>query len=181
MIHIGIDPGLSGAIGIITPEMYAVYDMPTLTIEGKKRKNKTTGKISVKKRRVYDINEVKRLLTQFKLMSNEIHYKIEMWLEDIHPMPGEGSMGAFSLGKSIMLWEASASWAEIPLEKISPIKWKNKIMSGMLKSKDASVVKASQLFPQCNFRGPRGGLLDGRAEALLITEYGRRESLLNQF
>lgn len=174
MIYIGIDPGLSGAIGVITPDWIDVYDIPTLTIEGKKTRSRTTGKIKI--HREYDVNECKKIINQTKVWAKEHNENIEMWLENVHPMPDEGVMGAFSLGKGMMLWECSSRWADISLEKISPVKWKKKMMSGMLKDKDASIVKASQLFPTCTFRGPKGGKLHGRAEALLIAEYGRRES-----
>jgi len=42
--------------------------------------------------------------------------------------------------------------------------------------KVAAVQVAQRVFPMAaaQFVGPRGGLLDGRAEAALIAEYGRR-------
>jgi hypothetical protein len=45
--------------------------------------------------------------------------------------------------------------------------------------KDAAVLKAMELFPTVAhmFRGPGGGLLDGRAEALLIAEFARRKHM----
>jgi hypothetical protein len=33
---------------------------------------------------------------------------------------------------------------------------------------------AERLWPRIAFRGPRGGLLDGKAAAAMIAEYGRR-------
>ena len=48
-------------------------------------------------------------------------------------------------------------------------------MNGQGKEKDASVYRAQQLFPLAQLVGPRGGKYDGRAEALLIAEYGRRQ------
>jgi hypothetical protein len=46
----------------------------------------------------------------------------------------------------------------------------------MPKGKKTSVDHASRLFPAFAhlFRGPKGGLLDDRAEAVLLAELGRR-------
>jgi len=49
-------------------------------------------------------------------------------------------------------------------------------LGGMPKGKKTSVDHASRLFPAFAhlFRGPKGGLLDDRAEAVLLAELGRR-------
>jgi hypothetical protein len=40
--------------------------------------------------------------------------------------------------------------------------------------KRQSVLMAERLWPSSSFRGPRGGAIDGKAEAALIAEFGRR-------
>lgn len=179
IVCIGADPGFKGAIGVITPEGYAVHPTPILKVEGNRKRSKRTGEMVTPIKSHYDLYEIKRILLQIK---NEAHAKgwpVELWYEDVHPMPGEGSTGAFSLGKGVMVWEAAGAFLDIKASKISSITWKKEIMGGMGKEKDAAVYKAQQLFPLMKFRGPKGGLLDGLAEALLIAEYGRRKSVLN--
>lgn len=169
---IGVDPGLKGAIAVITQEAYAVHDVPTLTVEGSRRRSARTGKMTTKKSERYDVAEIRRLITQIRDNAHANGLPVELWVEDVHPMPGEGSMGAFSLGKAMMLWEVAACWADIPFSKVHPMTWKRVMMNGMGRKKDAAVARAQELFPNAVLRGPMGGLKDGRAEALLIAKYG---------
>jgi len=57
----------------------------------------------------------------------------------------------------------------IPYIEIRPAAWKKE--AGLLKKDKAdSVNKAKQMFPSAELQTPRGRLLDGRAEALLMAE-----------
>ena len=46
--------------------------------------------------------------------------------------------------------------------------------AGNIGASKQSYAIASQLFPEAKLLGPRGGLRDGRCDALLIAEWGRR-------
>ncbi len=70
------------------------------------------------------------------------------------------------------MYEGIITALQMPLNYISPITWKKIVMAGQGKEKDAAVYKAQQLFPDAVLVTPRGRLLDGRAEALLIAWYG---------
>lgn len=182
MVIIGIDPGLSGAIGYLSNEMKMVVDMPVLKIEGKRTKSRKTGKVTVKKKNIYDITRIKELLAEYKKTALDMNDKIEVWIEKSQPMPDQGGVSNFNYGFGFGVLQAVTTCCEIPFQLIHPVTWKKKIMFGQGKEKDASVYKAQQLFPELQFRGPRGGLLDGRAEAMLIAEYGRLYSLsINSF
>lgn len=61
---------------------------------------------------------------------------------------------------------------EIPYTLIHPATWKRIMMKDMDKGKMASIVRAIQLFPTVDI-----GKKDGRAEALLIAVYGKKEIL----
>ena len=160
---IGIDPGLSGAIAVITDMGQATHDMPTLEIKaGKKIRHR------------YNVSEILRILRQVRDENHANGIPVEVWLEDVHAMPGQGVTSMFSMGRGIGTLETSVIACEMPLNMISPITWKKRIMDGQGKEKDAAVFKAMQLFPSAQLVTPRGRKLDGRAEALLIAEYGRR-------
>lgn len=167
-VFIGIDPGLSGAIAVITPEAYTTHDIPVLIIQ----KGKT-------EKRRYNNAEISRII--FSVMKSALEKKlsVEVWLEDVHAMPGQGVTSMFSMGRGMGTYEGIiaglnvASGIELPLHHISPITWKKKVMAGQGKEKDAAVYKAQQLFPNAVLTTPRGRLLDGRAEALLIAYYGK--------
>jgi len=71
------------------------------------------------------------------------------------------------------MWEGIIATLGLSLEMPSPQRWKKEMLADQGKEKDASRFKAMQLFPtvagQLNRKKD-----DGRAEALLMAEYGRR-------
>ena len=91
-------------------------------------------------------------------------------------MPGQGVKSMFNYGKSYGAVLASLDISKVPYQEIQPQRWK-KEFNLIKKTKYDAAAVAAKLFPDLPkyiFYGPRGGLLDGRAEALLIAEYGRR-------
>jgi crossover junction endodeoxyribonuclease RuvC len=164
-VIIGIDPGLNGAIAVITPEAYAVHDIPVLEVKKGK---------SVKRR--YNAVEIARIIKTVLTNAAVKNQNVEVWLEDVHAMPGQGVTSMFSMGRGLGIYEGIVSAIGLPLQYISPITWKKKVMNGQGKEKDAAVYKAQQLFPNAVLTTPRGRLLDGRAEALLIAYYGMKYS-----
>ena len=153
MVIFGIDPGLTGACAAIefnTNKIikYKVFDFI---------KNN------------YDELDPVDLLEKI----NSIYYrKCHCFIEHAQAMPGNGVTGMFNYGVGYGMLLAALSIGEIEYTKIRPAKWK-KHFGLIKKSKLASVELAEELFPDAELRGPRGGLKDGRAEALLIAEYGR--------
>lgn len=71
------------------------------------------------------------------------------------------------------MWKGIIAAYRLPLELPSPQRWKKEMMADMGKDKDASRLRAIQLFPVVANRLDRKKD-DGRAEALLLAEYGRR-------
>lgn len=178
-IFIGIDPGLTGAIGVIQPHNTYVIDMPVLTIEGKRVRSRKTGKVKSKKKHVYNIKELNKIIIDIKTTAITLNMDVEAWIEKSQAMPDQGGVSNFNYGFGYGVINAVVVCNNIRKELIHPRTWKNKIMYGQGKEKDAAVYKAQQLFPELEFCGPRGGLLHGRAEAMLIAEYGKRYSYNN--
>ena len=162
MIYIGIDPGLSGAVGIIcdNPNMVlqvTVQDTPTVLVEGEKT------------RRKYLVPAMANILSGFK-DSGEGVLAI---LENVHSMPKQGVASSFCFGEGKGMWEGILAAYQIPTELVSPQRWKKAIMADQGKEKSAARFKAMALFPSM---AEHLKLVkhDGRAEALLMAEYGRR-------
>lgn len=157
-IFIGIDPGLDGAVAIINGDGEAtVYDTPTTKIKsGKKNKN------------MYVESLMADILRQYEV------YKVEVTLEKAQSMPKQGVASTFSTGEGYGLWRGILAALQIPYTIITSQKWKKEMMGGMGKEKSASCYRAQQLFPSVELFGPKGGAKDGRGDALLIAEYGRR-------
>jgi hypothetical protein len=167
-IFIGCDTGLKGAIGFIFPDgTYDVYDIPTLQIKkGKKIKN------------VIDAESLKidfdNILDNSNFNDNN---EIEVWLEATHAMPKQGTVAMWSMGYVFGIIEMLFVCNGLYINKVSPQRWKKEVIFGAGSNKLISVQKAEELFPKCEFRTKRGRILDGRAESLLIAEYGKRQSL----
>jgi crossover junction endodeoxyribonuclease RuvC len=158
MTFIGIDPGLGGAIALLSADgkIVAVWDMPVLAIKkGKKLRHE------------YLPAEIYRLLQTVSLPASVL-------LELVRSRPGQGVTSMFSMGRGVGVLEGVIASLGLPLTYTTPQSWK-KAMELRGSDKQASILKAQQLIP-----GSAKYLIlkkhDGRAEALLIAEYNRRKS-----
>ena len=157
---IGIDPGLMGAIVRISDgDVFDMKDMPVVYIKkGKSGKN------------MYDIVSICNILRELNTG------KIYAYVEKTQPMRGVRVQASWGLGYCEGMLVGMLAMLNIPYELIHPKKWHNYF--GIVKSKGDYKVQAyqiaKQLFPQAELTGPKGGLKDGRSDALLIAEYGRR-------
>ena len=151
MIYAGIDPGLGGAVAVnVNLAPIKFYDTPTITL----------------KKRDYDIQEMVSILVKIR-NTGQAHIGIEA----VHAMPGQGVTSMFSFGRGLGLWEGIVAALGIPYTMVTPQAWKKLLLDGMPKEKDASVVRAKQLFPTADITLKKH---HGRADALLIAEYIRR-------
>lgn len=178
MIICGIDPGQKGALAFIDTKRKKqwIIDMPLLPERG----------ISAKK--IYGI------FAEYKKDS------IFVVIEKAQSMPGQSSVAMFNYGGGYHTILAVLEILDIPFEEVRSNKWKVEFgLSGTKakKSKDGKKEKltqaektaakkqrkemavkiAMQMFPHLKneFQTAKGALLDGRAEALLIAEYGKRK------
>jgi len=156
MIYIGIDPGLNGAVGVIDKQGTPyVFDTPTMVVSG------------VKDKRVYHTTAMALLLKPFSTEN------VLVVLESVHSMPKQGVASSFSFGQGLGMWQGIIAALGLPLEMPSPQRWKKEMLADQGKDKDASRFKAIHLFPSLASQLSRKKD-DGRAEALLLAEYGRR-------
>lgn len=176
-IYAGIDPGVSGAIVFIWPDgKIEFFDMPVTKVGG---------------RSVYDVNALLAILKRLGQGYNELGLAPGfLTIEQLHAgMGGErsGKLAAFSLGYCSGMLATAAAALGIPHEFVSPNRWKKGKADGLLRDmpddKGASVVVAKRLFPDAapELTSKKSGglvgradLLHGRADALLLAEYGRR-------
>lgn len=149
MRFIGIDCGLSGAIGVIDPSNGPVelYDTPVIKV-GKKQQ--------------YDIPAMVSLLRS--LNQNSAHVGLEV----AQAFPGQGVVSMFRTGLGFGIWQGIISTMMIPYTLVQPVRWKKATMDGMPKDKGQSIIRARQLYPDADIHLIRH---HGRADALLIAEY----------
>ena len=153
-MFIGIDPGVNGAIALISPKNGFVefHDMPK--IEFRKGRNKISASL------LLDILQEDGLVER-------------VFVEQLHAMPMNGSITTFPQGHSMGVIETAVALLRYPITLIAPAKWKT--AQGLKGApKDASRLKALELYPQTANDLKRKKDID-RAEALLIADYGFRQ------
>lgn len=151
MITIGIDPGLTGAVGVLCDGVYvAVEDMPTVVkgVGSVKREVDAAGLISMLKSYVNPAD------------SNALV------LEKVGAMPGQGVSSVFSLGDSYGSARTACASTGCELHQVSPVTWKKYFK--LSPDKELSRALAIRLFPAAPLHLKKH---DGRAEALLLARW----------
>ena len=140
---VGIDPGLSGAIALLTDTgcLIDAYDMPVI---GKH--------INVAQLATYE---------GWRTTPERFHAIIEQ----VASRPGQSSVATFTFGHGVGSIEAMFATLGVPLTRVTPAKWKKHY--GLSSDKAESRRRATELWPD------KASLFhrvkdDGRAEAALI-------------
>ncbi len=144
----GIDPGANGAIAVLdseNPDSVALLDLQKVSIY------KTT-----------------EWLHNQKVSA--------VWLENVHSLFGMSAKSNFRFGRNfgIALAIAKIGTSDVPIHQVTPNIWQQAVgvtVKGKpIKKQVASI--AQDKYPTASLYGPRGGLLDGRSDALMIAHYG---------
>jgi len=151
---LGIDPGLGGAMALLTSEgiLVDVADMPVLA-DGAAGRRTLNGALLAAQVRAWKPTRA--------------------FCELVGPRPGEGAVGAFGFGRSRGIIEGTLGALAIPVEMVAPAWWKRRvgIPPGKVGTKDAARSEAIRRWPG------KADLFarvkdDGRAEAALIAVAG---------
>lgn len=170
-LHVAIDPGATGAVCILAPDGRVEFrDTPTIAVKsGKKIKNEP------------DEPAMVAIMSAIKGNTASLGLSLLVTIEKVNAMPsiaGKRSMGAtsaFSFGMGYGMWRMCCAALGIPYRLVHPATWKKAVLAGTPKSDGAEAIVAGQLYPDvaAELRGPRGGIRDGRVDALLIGHYAR--------
>jgi len=155
-IYIGIDPGAKGALCALSE----------------------TGLISF-----IDYTEETGELAKW-LMPFIEHHKIEMIsVEDVHSIFGASAKSNFNFGRNVGIIHGLIRGLNLPLNLVKPKEWQKEVgVKPALRTKPGETkVKrdikkdvasiARRLYPGCDIYTPRGRLLDGRSDALMVAHY----------
>lgn len=152
MIVLGIDPGVSGGIAVVSgdagrPHVIDVWDVPRVGVGAAER-------VDV----VQTICLIRKHAPSFAV------------IERAQAMPDQGGSSGFKYGRAVGHLEACVQGLLIPMQVIEAGAWKK--AHGLLRSeKEASRQRALQLFPDVAGRLARK-IDHNRAEAILIAHYG---------
>lgn len=156
-VIVGIDPGNSGALAFLDTDKATVriVDMPTFEFE------------TTKKRVSIDPYAIVAEMQQYAIA--------HVYMEEVYSSPQMGVVSAFNFGEGKGKILGIVAAMGVPVTSAKPSRWKKDMK--VPADKRAAVQRASQLFPGAApaFKGPRGGIYDGRAEAALLALYGALE------
>ncbi len=99
-----------------------------------------------------------------------------IWIEDVHSLYGMSAKSNFGFGRNlgIVITLSEIVTAGKIVNKVTPKVWQKfvgvTVKGKAIKKQVAQIAKS--LYPTANLYGKRGGLLDGRSDALLIAHYG---------
>jgi hypothetical protein len=96
-------------------------------------------------------------------------------IEAQQAMPKQGVRSMFSIGLGFGLWRGLLAGMQIPYEIVRPQEWRRVVGLPRNASKGDAAALAQRLYPEVGAElvGPRGGLRDGLADALLIAHWRR--------
>lgn len=149
---LGIDPGLDGALAFYNEGgLQDIYEIPAVKSTGRGREVLWS--------------ELNQQWDERFLLAEHV------FLERVNARPKDGGASAFKFGSIYGGLRGMIVAKRLPYNLVTPTVWM-KAMGVGLGSKEASCLRAEQLFPGFSFRGPRNGKKDGVAEAALIAKYG---------
>lgn len=174
-VIIGIDIGLKGAIAVINTtdptersrRGSMTWDTPLKRIKKFRKRGKP------KTIATYDINKIKDILSG--IIINNPGDTVICFVEGAQILPKGFTIKANTgLAKCQGILEGVLTSIGIRYYIINPQDWQKAIgIAGKKKSGDANVQMAKRLHPDIQFETAKGRVLDGRADALLIAEYGK--------
>lgn len=145
----GIDPGLTGAVAFISEAGIGVIDTQRLKAG--------TGLGSL------DEHWMKDTLVQY---GPDI-----VVIERQQPFPEQGVGSTFKTGYGFGLWLGICIGLGLKVQVVHPQVWQREMLLGAVgEGKERNVLVARRLFPQVDIPKSR----HGRADALLLAEWGRR-------
>ena len=159
---IGVDPGAKGAWCFNIPEEKVVIFLDNVTSS-------------------------KRIVNFLKNIQHEYNIRVII-LEDVHSMVSMSAKSNFMFGYNVGVVNLLAELSELPRDKVKPKDWqkalgiiskkwpketRSSVRSKWLKTAVAEKVIAIYPYAEKDVHGPRGGLIDGRTDALAISHYAR--------
>ena len=169
MSVLGIDPGISGALALVSDGAIGLYDMPTIERQviraTRQQKGKPPPKTKTKKQIARSVNAALLAIWLKEWRPTPVY------CERSGPRPGEGVNSAYTAGRVMGTIEGVLASLGIPVTYYHPNVWKRALgLNG--KSKADSIARAIELYPDSALQLTRKKD-HGRAEALLITHYGQ--------
>jgi crossover junction endodeoxyribonuclease RuvC len=163
-VYVGIDPGNTGALACVDIEdqMAMIVDTPTMSFVSSSKKNRT----------VISEDGIAEIMDGIVIAAKVHGRKLFAAIERAQAMPKQGVSSSFNYGTGYGMWLGVLAAHKIPRVKVSPAEWmKTMFVNQGTRDKDVSIKVARELFPMAELSLKKH---HGRAEALLIAEWARR-------
>ena len=164
---IGIDNGVSGAIAVITSsEVIAIELTPTVYVKGKT---------------IPDEVMMRQMLVwaQAELGDADRYLPPQAFIEGVYLNPTTSRVAIGSMYSCQGVWRGICCGLEMPYTIVPPKEWQKGMLSGIpgKDTKARSILACKQLFPRTSLLRTVKCKVDhdGKADALMIAEYGRRK------
>ena len=153
---LGCDPGKAGAVALVNGlDLLSVFDMPVTQL---------------KKGTTLCAQSLNALLVEMLHDHGPVDFAV---VERVHATPQMGVSSAFDFGRSFGVLEMALIARGIRIEYVTPQAWKKALGLGADKSSSLALARAKWPSSDCFMLQKH----EGRAEASLIAEYGRRAGL----
>jgi len=155
MIFIGADPGATGALAAIKEDrrIVALFDYPG--------------------------DEIILTRSVEELLLDHPNEDFFAALEKVGTRPGQSAQSVLKFGVNYGIWKGVLAGLHISYEIVTPQKWQKGVIA-KAEDKEPAMAAAGRMFPDAVIRGPRGGKIDGRADALLIADWCRRQYIVTE-
>ena len=94
-------------------------------------------------------------------------------VEKVHAMPGQGVSSSFSFGQRLGELEGILTALQIPYELVAPKDWQKACGIPAKSDKKGIASVMQKLYPTAELYGNKGGLRDGRSDALGLAHFIR--------
>jgi len=144
---IGCDPGATGYYCLVVP--------------------------STKYVEFYPNNTKPREIAQWLSVQKKKYSIAIVMIEDVHTLFGMSAKSNFTFGRNVEKINVIPSIVGLSIDLVQPKVWQRfigiKAKSKTIKQ-DVAVI-CERLYPDVNIRGPKGGLKDGKSDALMLAHY----------
>lgn len=144
MSYIGIDPGQTGAVAVLHPDGYEVWDWPGDEVAAAER---------------------------VRYIHNRYQVRLAA-IEQVSAMPGQGVSSMFKFGANFGAWKGILAALAIPFRTVRPQEWQKGLVPKKEGTVKPSLTVARRMFPLAELGRQKD---HGRADALLIAEWARRQ------
>jgi len=146
---LSVDPGAKGSWCLLVPDTLQVAFKPTKTLP----------------------MDILKWITEI-----EQSFRITViMIEDVHAIFGTSAKSNFSFGYNVGEVNTLAQASGNRVDRVTPKIWQKKV--GVKSTTKGKAIKkevaelCARLYPKANIHGPKGGLLDGLSDSLMIAHF----------